>query len=327
MCYRILLALGLMAVGAAPVPAHSADLAFRPAEKGYYTFDTGQFRGRMRLDGKSQGILSLQHVPSGVELAKKPGLLSYYRVFSAGTRHGDAARDWPVEAKLLDGGALEVRFAPADNHPLTLTGRFRWRSADTLDLETVVQSDRPLPGMEIFLSSYFVSGFDPAIYLKPARYSKSRAGALLRPEWSALVDGDYLMFPRDRQSLAMIYDGRWEFPPHPVTWAFTRYLEAPLAVRRQAASGVTAVLMSTPDDCYAIGTPYYKQPPDGVAGHDSLYLSLFGRDLQAGATATAHCRLLLGKDLSDEAVLRRFQEYLAERGVAVPSAPANPTKR
>jgi hypothetical protein len=322
----MLLAWGLLAICTPSAVGQSPDLAFRPAEMGYSTFDTGLFRGRMRVDGKSQGILSLQHVPSGVELAKKPGLLSYYRVFSTGTRYGDAARDWPAEAKLLPGGTLEIRFPPADKHPLTLTGRFRWRSADTLDLETTVQSDRDLPTMEIFLSSYFVAGFDPLVYLKPGRYSKTPA-ALVRPDWSELVDGDYLMFPRDRQSLAMIYDGRWEFPPHPVTWAFTRYLEAPLTLRRQAASRLTAVLMSTPDDCYAIGTPYYKQPPDGVAGHDSLYLSLFGRDLKAGSTATAHCRLVLGQDLSDEAVLQRYQQYLVERGGSAPVAPATSNKR
>ena len=63
----------------------------------------------------------------------------------------------------------------------------------------------------------------------------------------------------------MIYDGRWEFPPSPVTWAFTRYLAAPIGIRRHAEAGLTAVVMSPPDDCFAVAMPYNREPPDGVA--------------------------------------------------------------
>ena len=111
----------------------------------------------------------------------------------------------------------------------------------------------------------------------------------------------------------MSCDGRWEIGPNPVTWAFVRYLAAPIGVRRNAEAGLTAVLMSPPEDCLAISTPYNKRPPDGVAGHSSLYLSLFGRDLAAGQTAKAHCRFILAKDLSDEAILKRYKQYVTER--------------
>ena len=45
------------------------------------------------------------------------------------------------------------------------------------------------------------------------------------------------MFPRDEDALRTIYDGRWDIPPNPVTWAFVRYLAAPIAVRRHAEAG------------------------------------------------------------------------------------------
>lgn len=299
----------LLAALAAP-PA-----GFQPAEEGYYAFDTGQLRGRVRVDGKSQGICSLADVPSGMELLKTPGVFSYYRIFSAGARYGNAARDWPVTARVADGGVLEIRFPPAEDHPLEITGVFRWVSADTLDLETTVKAQQELPGFEVFLSSYFVPGFEASVYLKPNRFARGKPSSFVRADWSELVDGNYLMFPRDRESLLLMYDGRWEIPPSPVTWAFSRYLAAPIALRRNAEAGLTAVLMSPPDDCFAIGTPYNKQPPDNVAGHDSLYLSLFGRDLAPGQTARAHCRLIVAKDLSDEAILSRWEQYLTERGV------------
>ncbi len=322
MLRSFLMAWGLFVVPVLLAQAQEAKLGFRPAAKGYFAFDTGLLRGQMRLDGTAQGLASVQDVATGMELVKRPGLLSYYRVFSTATRYGKAARDWPVEGRVVDGGALEIRFPAAPDRPLEMTGRFCWRTADTLDLVTTVKARADLPGMEVFLSSYFVSGFEPLVYLKPGRYARGRPASLLRPEWSPLVDGDYLMFPRDRESLALIYDGRWEIAPNPVTWAFTRYLEAPLSLRRHEASGLTAVLMSPPADCFAMGTPYYKQPPDGVAGHDSLYLSLFGRDLKAGQTATAHTRLVLAKGLNNEAVLQRYAQYLAECGVPATKAPA-----
>lgn len=317
----ILLAMTLSTAAAEP-------LAFQPVEKGYSAFETGQLRGRMRLDGKSQGLCSVVYAPTGMELVKVPGLLSYYRVFSTKTRYGHAARDWPVSARIVDGGALEIRFPPGEDHPLEITGVFRWRSPDTLDLETTVKANKNLPRMEVFLSSYFVPGFGAMVYVKPNRFSKGKPASFVRPDWNEMIDGNYLMFPRDRESLLLIYDGRWEFPPSPVTWAFNRYLAAPIAVRRNTQARLTAVLMSPPDDCFAIGTPYNKQPPDGVAGHDSFYLSLFGRDLPAGQTARAHCRLLIAKDLTDEAIVGRYGQYLAERGVKLPApAPAAPKSK
>ena len=302
----------------AAVEAESPPLAFQPAENGYYAFDTGVLRGKMRLDGQFQGIASMVYVPTGMELLKPPGVMSYYRVLTTGFRYGTrgptgAVRDWPVVARLLGGGALEIRFPPAADHPMELTGTFRWRSADTLDVETSIKTPAALPRLEIFLSSYFVEGFDALVYVVRNRYGAGKPAAMLRADWSEMLDGNYLMFPRDEDALRMIYDGRWDIPPNPVTWAFLRWLAAPIAVRRHAEAGLTAVFMSPPADCFAMSLPYNKQPADGVAGHRAIYLSLFGRDLAAGQTAKAHCRLIVAKDLSDEAILQRYQQYLREQ--------------
>jgi hypothetical protein len=297
------------------VGAENPRLGFQPAGQGYYSFDTGQFRGKVRVDGQSQGISSVVYVPTGMEMANAPGLLSYYRVFSTSVRYGEAVRDWPVVARLGEGRGLEIRFPPTAQHPMEITGTFRWRSADTLDLETTVKAAQALPRLEVFLSSYFADGFDALIYVKRNLYGEGSPAELLPADCSKLLDGNYLMFPRDDQSLRMIYDGRWNIPPNPVTWAFVRHLAAPIAVRRHAKSGLTAVLISPPDDCFAVGTPYNKQPPDGVGAHRSLYLSLFGHDLAAGKTAHARCRLILAKDLSDEEILERYRQFMAVKPV------------
>ena len=302
---------GVFAVPA--LPAEPPSLAFRSPEDGYAVFDTGLLRGKVRLDGKRQGISSVVYGPTGMELATSVGLLSYYRVFSAGKRYGHAARDWPVETMLQDDGALRITFPSGEENPLTITGTFRWRTPDTLDLETTVTPLVDMPRMEMFLSSYLIEGFAGAVYLKPNRFTRDKPAAFVPADWNELIDGNYLVFPRDAEVLPMIYDGRWEFPPSPVTWAFSRYLAAPIGIRRHAEAGLTAVLMSVPEDCFAVSMPYNKQPPDNVAAHGSVYLSLFGCDVTAGETVKAHCRLIIAEGLSDEAVLERYNVYLEER--------------
>jgi hypothetical protein len=290
-------------------------LAFKPAEAGYYGFDTGAVRGKIRTGGRSQGIVELVHVPSGVAVAHGgtlPGIFSYYRVFSTDTRYGDAARDWPAKTKLLDDGSLEVFWPPAEKHPLEMTAIFRWRRPDTLDVETVAKPQKDMPGFEVFLSSYFSPGFRAVVYVKPNMFTPGKP-QFLPADVNPLVDGTYLMFPRDRQAARMIFDRRWEFPPNPVQWSVTRHLAAPMAMRKDDKSGVNAILMAPPDDCFAIATPYNKTPPDGVAGHQSLYLSLFGRDAPAGQTTRAHARLVVGRNIADEQAVALYNQYLAER--------------
>ena len=294
--------------------AQPPNLAFQPAGEGYYEFDTGVLKGKLRLDGRSQGIVSLIDVKSGVHVAHGdglPGVLSYYRIFANNKRYGHAARDWPTESKLLPDGAVEVHWPPAEDHPLDLTAVYRLTAPDTIDLETTVKPQVDMPRFEVFLSSYFGREFRALVYVKPNRFSGGPS-VLLPADVNPMVDGTYLMFPRDLPAAQMIFDGRWEFPPNPVQWSVTRRLAGPMAVRRAEKSGLATVLMAPPGDCFAVSTPYNKTPPDGVAGHNSLYLSLFGRDLRAGQTAKAHSRLVVGM-LSDKQAIELYGTYLESR--------------
>ena len=299
------------------IAAEPPRLGFRPsAEKSYYEFDTGACRGKMRLDGKSQGICSLVHLASGMELAKPPGLLSYYRVFTTNKRFDDAARNWPAVAKLLPDGGLQVAFPPDKEHPLEIRGVFRCTQPDTIDLETTVVPQDDLPQFELFLSNYVAQSLEGSAYVKPTRYSKNEPPSLLRADWSPLIDGDYLIFPRDLEAIRLIHDGRWEYAPSPVQWVAPRYMAGPLAVRRDQASGLSVALMAPPGDCFAVAMPYNKTPPDGVAGHSSFYLSLFGRDLPAGKAAQARCRIVIRKDLTDKDAIALFEAYCTSSGKA-----------
>ena len=122
--------------------------SFQAETEALYTFDTGVLRGRLRLDGRDQGIHELVHVPSGQEVTYGGGrlaLMSHYRLFTRGTRYGDAARNWPTVSKVLPDGAVEAVFHPAEEYPFTLKVIFRLGAADAIDVETMVCAKQDLP--------------------------------------------------------------------------------------------------------------------------------------------------------------------------------------
>jgi hypothetical protein len=307
---RILLLTALLASPA--LAADAPNLAFRPGEKGFYEFDTGVLRGKMKLDGRWQGICPLFYVPTGAELTKAPGVFSFYRVLATDKRYGDAARDWPWQGKVRDDGALEITFPGDDRCPLAAQGVFRWTAPDTLDMETTIEAKADFAKFELFMSNYVAKSFDVWIYTKPNRFSKKAPASLVRGDWNEFVDGCYLMYPRDLAATQLIYDGRWEYPPNPVQWAVSRHMAGPLAVRRDEQSGLSMVWMSPPDDVFAVAVPYNKTPPDGVAGHSSVYFCHYGRDLAAGAKAVLRSRLVVKKDLTNDAAVKLYEEYVAK---------------
>ena len=69
--------------------AEPVSLAFRPAGKGLFDFDTGPLRGRLKVDGKYQGLYPLVDAVTGGELVHAPGVFSFYRVFEENHRYGN----------------------------------------------------------------------------------------------------------------------------------------------------------------------------------------------------------------------------------------------
>ena len=281
-----------------------SNLRFKPTANGEYGFDTGELRGLLRANGKSLGLSSLVHVPSGTKLDRSNGLLSYYRIFTANHRYGVGAWDWPSTATLLDDGAVEVRWPAAADRPFELQATHRWVDPSSIDVETVVQVHTNVSRMEVFLASYFGEGFTNA-----AAYVKETAESNGKPTFLAAKKafGEWLMYPRDASSADIIRDGRWRLQPNPVEWTILPVLKTPLAYRRDPKTGLTAVLMAPPRDCFAIATPQEGE------GHYSLYLSLFGRDLNAGESARARTRLWIAERPSDVQIFRAYRIFTKRR--------------
>ena len=303
----------LAAIGLISIPVLADDsLSFEAAGDRLFDFDTGAVKGRLRANGQYQGISSLVDVETGKELTRSAGIFSYYRVLSTDRRWGDSARDWPMTATLLDDGAVQIDWPAHEDHPLEITATYRWKSPTTLDLETVVRPQRSMPRFEIFLSSYFDLNFKALAYARPMRPVDTSAEFVMA-DVNPLVQGSYLAFPIDRRGAQMFFDRRWAPENGLVPWAVTRVLGAPIAMKRDVKSNITFLLMSRPEDCFALSMSYNMDPPDGIAGHGSVYMSLFGRDIEAGASERARVRLVVERNVSNQRAVELYEQYTNEQ--------------
>jgi hypothetical protein len=297
-----LLIVAFMAAATAVVQAETPNLAFHPGDNGAYTFNTGVLKGTLRADGRSIGLLSVDHIPMGTRLEGNAyGLFSHYRVFTANKRYGHGAWEWPSTATLLPDGAIEVHWPAVDDRPFEMGAVYRWAAPDTLDLTTSVTAKADLKDFESFLASYFAETF-------PASTVYAKGGTDKGPFFQTTGPdaGVWQAFPRDHRAVEVIQDGRWKIEPSPVDWAIRDELAGPLGIRRNKDNGLCAILMGRPEDCFCVMTP------NAGEGHRSLYLCQFGRDVKAGETAAAHARIVVRALPKDEDAVALYSAYLKE---------------
>lgn len=297
-CGMLVLAACALAAFAASPAAAADGLAFAGPDNGEYQFDTGRLKGVLHRGGRSTGLLPVSDAATGKILTKSMGWLSPYRTLSTGTQHGYGAWDWASETKLLPDGAAEVRWSANDTYPLNMTAVYRWNAANAADLEIAVTPEKDLPKLEIFVASYFEGFTQALVYAQDAETGRAKFIPALKEA------GVWQVFPRDGEVATLVGDGRWQHPPAPVTWTVRTQLAGPLAIRRNRELGLTALVMSPPNDCFAVYTPY------GEEGHGSVYLGLLGRDVKAGQTATGRARLVIGRGVSDEEAETTYRAYV-----------------
>jgi hypothetical protein len=278
------------------------DLRFHPAEGGEFQFDTGILRGTLRAGGKSLGLTSVVHIPSGARISDAYGLFSHYRLFTADHRFGrDGAWSVASEATLRDDGSVEAHWPASNDLPFEMWVVYQWSAPATLDVETRVRPRTDLAGFESFLASYFAKQFTASmVYVKkPAGHDH---GAAFMPAVESA--GEWQMFPRDRAAIGLIQDGRWKYPLYPVDWTIMPELAQPLGVRSDGESNIVALLMAPASDCFAVSTPFQTQKT-----HRSMYLSLFGGDIKAGQVARARARLVIGVSFGVKEIRKSYQTY------------------
>jgi hypothetical protein len=291
---------GILILGLAAAGARAGELRFLPSGNGEFRFDTGALTGRLRAEGKGTGLASVVDTRSGTPVSHSPGLLgnmgllSIYRVFSAGKRYGPGAYGWPSRAELHEDGSVTTIWPADADRPFTMRATYRWSAPSVVDFELTVQPNVDLPDFEAFLASYFSESFaEPRIY--------AGEGSFLA---AGKADGEWQMFPRT-SALSIIHDGRWKFEPNPVDWAIRPEMKLPLALRTDAKQSMMAVVMVPPGDCFAASTSHAGEP------HFPLYFSLFGRTIRQGETARAHARIVIAAPADPASALRLYREWEA----------------
>ena len=313
LCIRLILLVGVTLSSLSAWGEEPHSLSFEAVGDRLFDFNTGTVKGTLRANGKYQGISSLIDVATGKQLTRSAGIFSYYRALSTDQRWGGDARDWPMTAVLLSDGAVQIDWPAHEDHPFEMTATYRWTSPTTLDLETVVRVQQSMPRFEIFLSSYFDLNFKAIAYAQPMRPADGPAEFVMA-DVNPLVRGSYLAFPSSSQTAQMFFDRRWAPENGLVPWALTSVLGVPLAIKRDVDSDITFALMSRAEDCFALSMSYNMEPPlDDIANHGSVYMSLLGKDIEAGASERAQLRLVVERNLSNQGALKLYEQYAAQR--------------
>ena len=160
-------------------------------------------------------------------------------------------------------------------------------------MTTSVTPRQDLHGFKTFLAAYFEPRFTSSRVL--VKGSRVMAADRAKVQWQ--------ICPRDPAAATLIRDGRWKILPNAVDWATLPEFEQPVALRRDPDSGLTAVVMSPAQDCFAIATPHETE------SHYSTYLSLFGNDVRKGETSRARARLVLLSSPDEQNVRELYWNY------------------
>ena len=282
------------------------------AEGPYYRFETDLVAGRYLTAGRYQGMRELVHRPTGVQIAAGetlPGLAAPYRVFANGRRYGDV-RDRAGEVAVVPEGLRIAHPADAEN-PFDLVSLYTWAAGNTLDVHYTITAHGDLRRFELGIASYLAAGFRAYVWRQSNVWGETDSRIV--PVDSNPMTDVYALFPRSEAELPTIFDGRWDLPPYPVRYSVPGYFAQPLAYRRHAASGVMAVGMADPRECYAMCIPVNDPPedPEPAKGYQAIYFYLFGRDLPQGQTARTRIRWVIGQELSSPEVLACWESFAA----------------
>ena len=274
-----------------------------------YLFENDVVHGSYLTAGEYQGMRELVHRPTGLQTAAGetlPGLLAPYRVFGNGRRYDDV-RDRPARPEISD-DRLRIRYEADDANPFDLDSHYRW-TGGVLDVTYAILPHVELRRFELNVSSYLSAGFRAFVSTQSNEWGED-APRIVPVDVNPMTDV-YAMFPRDESAMATIFDGRWDLPPYPVRWTVPGWLDQPFAYRRHAGSGVTVLAMGDPEETHAIGISVNDPPddPDPEKGYQSIYFYFFGSDLPADRPAEVRLRWIVGKDLSEDEMLRRWEAF------------------
>lgn len=278
-----------------------------------FDFDTKQMSGTIRLDGAYHGVSKLIDKRTGKQVIdSRYSALNFYKLMSI-----NQVMDEPRKmARMIKSGDhwVEVTWPATDSHQGELTARYEVSSPNSIDLTLTLQSKGTYSAYEVFMPNYFDKSLQPHIYL----WTRGRrAEELVLPRVNDVFRETVLVFARDAHASRHCIDGRWdrsEWNRSTVQMCPVRHYARCLAFMVDKEKTLGAVLMSTPQDCYAISTRYHADnDADRLTSYSAFDFSLFGVNVIPGDQRTVRVRLALtdlDKEMSQP--LKLYQAFLAE---------------
>ena len=286
------------------------------AGQNVWHFETEQMAGYVQPDGDRHGIKELTHKPTGAQVVHpKYDLLNLFFMFSQNHCMGQAREN---ERSITSAGnAIDVHWAPTDNHKAEMTARYEVVEPNAVDLSITVKSNWPYPAYEVFLSNYFDLSLRPYVYVQGSPFDiPADRARWIAPEVNDVFVGTGLVFSRDQHAARRSTDGRWDRIWGLYQWNPQRYFESPVIMSANLETGVAGVLISRPQDCYAVISGYQSDNmKDPFRDQNPLYLSLFGDDFRVGDERTVEVRFAVTEiDESLTQPLALYEAFMEEKG-------------
>lgn len=286
------------------------------AVAGRLRFETEMLRGMVVADGQEQVISEVTYKPSGVRVDTGM-MLAPYRLLARGAWMGEA-RVMPHRAEPT-GDGIDIVWGASLQHQATLRLRITFPEPGAIDVAIDVTGHALYRDYELFMSSYFREGFRSGAYVAPVLGEAADRVVQLRPEANPLFREMYLAFPRDERAANIVTDGRWQRGRHHTRFLPARYYGLPLGFYGQRDGPLDVLFMGSPEDVFAVNMAYATEEPDDHVGqHNSLYLSLFGRDLHPGERWQTRVRLAFGDFDRDPVAHREAYDRFLEGHAPTP---------
>lgn len=273
-----------------------------------FDFETKQIQGTIRLDGAYHGVTRLTDKRTGKQVIdERYSALNLFRLMSVNRLMGQPRQmERTVSA---DPHSVQVTWKATESHQAEISARYEVVAPNAIDVTVTVRSKGTYAGYELFMSSYFDKSLRPHVHLQTLR---GETRSLVVPTVNDVFRGTLLVFPRDAHAARRGLDGRWD--PSTIQLCPVRHYRHCLAYLADVDNRLAVVLMSRPDDCYAISTRYHAdRDADRLTSYSAFDLSLFGNDLLPGSEQTVTVRLALttpGEDHSEP--LKLYRAFIAE---------------
>ncbi len=265
--------------------------------------------------GKSHHFSNVIHKPTGMKISPDgermagAGMLNFFRVLIEGAYLTELRVEEALLAPAADG--ITLTWLPTIRRQAKIKVKFTFKEPNIIDMDMWVETLSNYPKFEVLLSAYLAPGFESGVYVAKEEFGSSEPEQI-RILDQPMIHGVWPFFPRDEAGANLLTDGRHQKGRWFWRMAIGRRYGMPLAFFSN--EGIDAILMGRPDDVYAVGATYKgDEENDNVAGHRSLYLSLFGEDFKAGEGRYTQMRMIIDDFGSDtEKHKELFQSFLKD---------------